>query len=220
MSTKEVKLTVAAVSAAFLIICLLCGMICENAGLHWANDETELLSNGDFIRFHIVANSNSEEDQRIKLNVRDYILKEISPELAKVKDIRKSRQWLNDHREEITALADSVLSTEGVKYNAVSKIGFRWIPVKRYSNAVFPAGNYEAFTIELGEAKGENWWCVMYPPLCLVGENPEEYGYLADYYKGTEYEKMMAAGSGGTPYILKSKALEIGKDLLKCIKKP
>lgn len=119
------------------------------------------------IRLHILANSNSSIDQAIKLKVRDNVIKEISPLLEKSKSISESREIINNNINFIETVANNTLS-QFSNDKAVATLAKSNFPVKTYSNISFPAGEYEALKITIGEGRGENWWCVMFPPLCFT----------------------------------------------------
>lgn len=124
------------------------------------------------IRLHVIANSNSAIDQSIKLKVRDEIIKKISPLLSNCSNIDESRTVLSNNLCEIEKIANTTLA----KYcdnTATASISNSNFPTKTYKNFSFPAGNYEALKIVIGEGKGENWWCVMFPPLCFTNSSVE-----------------------------------------------
>jgi len=124
------------------------------------------------IRLHVIANSNSAIDQSIKLKVRDEIIKNISPLLTNCSNISESRNVLNNNLYEIKKIANNTLA----KYcndTATVSISNSNFPTKTYDNFSFPAGNYEALKVIIGEGKGENWWCVMFPPLCFTSSSVE-----------------------------------------------
>ena len=125
------------------------------------------------IRLHVIANSDSVDDQNLKLKVRDAVIEEVGRLEAK-KDIDESREWLASHLDDLEAAANAVIAENGCNYRASAELGVRWIPEKTYGDMYFPAGNYEALTITLGEGAGQNWWCVLFPPLCLITEDEEE----------------------------------------------
>ena len=125
------------------------------------------------IRLHVIANSDSDEDQQLKLKVRDAVISQVD-DLNNKNDISESREWIASHLDDITSLAESVVRENGCNYSASAELGVRWIPEKTYGDMYFPAGNYEALTITLGKGEGENWWCVLFPPLCLITEDEEE----------------------------------------------
>lgn len=122
----------------------------------------------ELIRFHVVANSDSEEDQALKRAVRDAILKEVSPRLADSKSLDESREILMALRPEMEAISQTVIQSWGKNYSVKSDYGQFIFPTKSYGSLILPAGEYEAVRILIGEAKGSNWWCVLFPPLCFV----------------------------------------------------
>ena len=182
------------------------------------HQDTEELTKEDFIRFHVVANSNSYGDQDLKLAVRDEVLMEVSPVLAEMNSAADSRAWLEDNREMIEEVAERAIRKEGYDYSVQTETGTRWIPEKSYGSLVFPAGNYEAFTIKIGAGAGENWWCVMFPPVCIIGEEPEETEKMMERFEGTKYEDLIRNSAEGSPYVLKFKSVEAGKKFLEWIK--
>ncbi|MBE6032842.1 MAG: hypothetical protein E7224_06575 [Clostridiales bacterium] len=145
--------------------------------------QAQPLSNEDFLRFHVVANSNAPEDQALKLAVRDRLIEEIQTGL-KEEAVRQgtslntmeasfAEEYLQTHLAEMESVAENVITEEGFAYSADAELGVRWIPAKTYGKVTFPAGNYKALTVTIGEGAGENWWCVLFPPLCLIdGEDP------------------------------------------------
>ncbi|SHH82075.1 stage II sporulation protein R [Clostridium collagenovorans DSM 3089] len=120
------------------------------------------------IRFHVLANSDSEEDQALKLKVRDVVLEYASPLLKDAKDINESREILNKNNDKIINIAKSVIKENGYSYDVQAALEYENFPVKTYGNITLPSGKYEAYRILIGNAEGRNWWCVMFPPLCFV----------------------------------------------------
>ena len=134
-------------------------------------DEPENQYSG-IIRLHVIANSDSAEDQNLKLKVRDEIIKEVGG-MAGSKSIEESRSYLQDHLKDMEKVASRVIKENGKTYTAEADLGVRWIPAKTYGDMYFPAGNYEALNLTLGKGEGHNWWCVLFPPLCLVEEDED-----------------------------------------------
>ena len=151
------------------------------------------------VRFHVIANSNSDYDQEMKLAVRDRVLEEMNNKLiaetvssydggesgakksgsagnsaktAKL-DIDEVRDLITENLDEIERIAEEVIKEYGSDYDAHAELGVRFIPKKTYGEVTFPAGNYEALNITIGEGAGENWWCVLFPPLCLIDPTGE-----------------------------------------------
>lgn len=122
----------------------------------------------DLIRFHVIANSESEEDQALKRAVRDAILEEVSPRLAKSQSLEESRQILTGMRPELERIGQEVVQSWGKTYEVKTDYGYFTFPTKSYGSLVLPAGEYEAVRVLIGKAEGSNWWCVLFPPLCFV----------------------------------------------------
>ena len=122
----------------------------------------------NFFRLHILANSDSKEDQDLKLKVRDGIIeymKNISySNLSKSEAIKLTQEHLSDFKK----IAEKIIEDEGFNYPVNLEIGNFYFPTKHYNNVSLPAGYYDALKIEIGEAKGQNWWCSLFPPLCFV----------------------------------------------------
>lgn len=120
------------------------------------------------IRFHVLANSDSLEDQALKLKIRDKVLKYIAPKMAKCKSAEESKAVLKENDGNIKQIAEDVVSENGYKYGVKTELSKVQFPVKEYGTIVLPEGKYEAYRILIGSAKGHNWWCVMFPPLCFT----------------------------------------------------
>lgn len=120
------------------------------------------------IRFHVIANSDSDEDQALKLKVRDEILKYITPKLQNSKSLDESREIIKNNDNKIKKIALDIIRKNGYNYNVTSTLGQFNFPVKEYGNIVLPEGTYEAYRVVIGSGEGKNWWCVMFPPLCFV----------------------------------------------------
>lgn len=129
------------------------------------------------IRFHVIANSDSTEDQALKLKVRDEVLAYISPKLSNSKSLEESRRIIKENNSNIQAIATDVVKKNGYKYSVKTQLSFEDFPVKTYGNITLPQGRYEAYRILIGDAKGQNWWCVMFPPLCFVDISKGEVAY-------------------------------------------
>lgn len=122
----------------------------------------------EIIRFHIRANSDKEEDQGLKLKIRDEILKEMKEKFKDTASLDESREIIKENMGEMKSITESVIRREGEDYSVEVTLGQDNFPTRKYGNLVFPAGDYETLLITLGEGKGQNWWCVMFPPLCFV----------------------------------------------------
>lgn len=119
------------------------------------------------VRLHIIPNSNSTFDQNLKLQVRDKIVEYLSPKLLKSNSIEESKIIIADNTENIKQIAKEITSQYS-NYEINVSLGESKFPTKSYDNYSFPAGTYDALKITIGEGAGNNWWCVMFPPLCFT----------------------------------------------------
>ena len=131
------------------------------------NEIIEGLSSS-LIRFHVIANSDTKEDQALKVTVKDEVILKMHELLKDANTIDDSRELINEHMEDLKALAMEVIQSEGYNYPVEISLGQEVFPLKKYGDVVLPPGQYEALVIRIGEAKGKNWWCVLFPPLCFV----------------------------------------------------
>lgn len=120
------------------------------------------------LRLHIIANSNSEEDTELKLKVRDRIIEEGICIFEKTENKEKAKAFINENLEKICEIASDEIKKQGYSYEVRAEVGEFMFPVKFYENLMLPSGRYEALRIVIGEGKGENWWCVLYPPMCAL----------------------------------------------------
>ena len=141
------------------------------------------------MRFHVVANSDSTEDQDLKLQVRDYVLSKAQEEITQQMTSSHSdsasreplaqqkfiREYIEDNLPRIESWAKEAVISQGFDYDVTASTGIRHIPAKYYDELFFPEGNYEALTLSIGEGKGQNWWCVVFPPLCMVDSEDSVY---------------------------------------------
>lgn len=135
------------------------------------NENIEEIQSGisnKIIRFHVIANSDSQEDQELKLKVKEAIVNYTKNILSNSKSIDESRLILKEETNNIIAICNQVITENGYNYNVKAELSDTYFPTKSYGKYTFPPGNYEAYQIKIGNAKGQNWWCVLYPPLCFV----------------------------------------------------
>ena len=140
------------------------------------NVSTDIAEN--VFRLHVIANSDSTEDQNLKYKVRDSLLKYMKEICGNCKNKDEAILLVTEHQEEFKQIALQTIYDEGYSYDVDISIGNFEFPTKHYGDISLPAGFYDALRVEIGEAKGQNWWCVMFPPLCFVdvtsGVVPEE----------------------------------------------
>lgn len=128
----------------------------------------------DYLRIHIRANSNSQIDQSVKYKVKDSIVDYLTPWLCSVKTKQQAIEVVNKEKVNMQNIGKKVLKENGFNYSVNVKIANEYFPTRTYNNTTLESGYYDAVIVELGDAVGDNWWCVMYPPLCFVGENTNE----------------------------------------------
>jgi stage II sporulation protein R len=131
----------------------------------------------EVLRLHIPANSDSDEDQRIKLALRDYILEKYSSVLSESADLREAEQTAEELLPEIESDCCEFLRESGADYGAKAELVTMYFTTRTYDTVTLPAGDYTALRITLGSGEGRNWWCVMFPPLCLAAASDGEAAY-------------------------------------------
>jgi stage II sporulation protein R len=134
------------------------------------------------IRFHVIADNDSDASQQLKLEVKDETLKYMKTLLTGEEDLEATRDIIRKNLANIENFALEVVKSEGYEYNVSAEFETCYFPIKEYGKLSFPAGYYEALRIKLGKAKGRNWWCVMYPNLCFVDGT---YAVVSDEVKET-----------------------------------
>ena len=132
----------------------------------------------EYLRIHIRANSNDEDDQRVKYLVRDEVVEYLVPVVAGCESKKALQNALNQHISSIEKVADGVLCNYKKEYRSTAVVREEEFPTRIYGDLTLEAGYYDALIIELGSGEGDNWWCVVYPPLCFVGSaNGENFKY-------------------------------------------
>ena len=121
------------------------------------------------LRFHVLANSDADYDQAVKEEVRDAVGIYLQPLLEEADNIEETKQIVAEHMEAIIETAKVVLEMNGYDYDVTARIAQIPFPEKTYGSYTFPKGEYEALQIVIGEGKGQNWWCVLYPNMCFKG---------------------------------------------------
>ncbi len=119
-------------------------------------------------RLHVIANSDGEADQQVKMQVRDAVLKVTKDGILACKNAGEAREYIENNLEIIEETANEMLAANGFDYAAAAKVGTFRFPEKTYQDVTYPEGDYQALEVTLGSGNGHNWWCVMFPPLCLT----------------------------------------------------
>ena len=164
------------------------------------------------LRLHVVANSDSEADQTVKLQVRDAVLAQAEPLLKGVTDRAAAETILEPRLEELRLTARDTLEAAGFSDNVTVTLADQWFPTKDYGSFALPAGRYRALKVVIGEGKGQNWWCVVFPPLCMASVT-EEMTAAAAQAGLTEQQVALITGQDGG-YVLKFKAIEWWEEFL------
>ncbi len=164
----------------------------------------------DVVRLHILANSNSETDQAVKLKVRDALLETNSSILGDNVTKENAKDHFENSKEILLKTAKKTLKENGFNYEVKITLQEEYFETRSYGNLTFPAGQYTALKVILGEGEGKNWWCVMFPPLCIPAADGIETNENTADYLTQSGEKIV---NGGEKYIVKFKILEIYEEL-------
>ena len=168
-----------------LLMGLMCAIFISFADFNVACEDLR----ANVLRLHIIANSDSSEDQELKLKIRDSILNESVELFDGITDIDNAVLNAEQNADYYCEIANRVIKENGYDYKAKATVGYSYFETREYEDFTLPAGNYKSLIISLGKAKGKNWWCVIFPQLCLIGED-----------------------AGGEKLILKSKIKEMLKN--------
>lgn len=157
-------------SLPIFILSILIGLVYAY-GKSKSNQDIASLQKGiadKIVRFHVIANSDTSEDQALKLEVKKAVVNYTSDLLASSHNIEETQQLLADNTDTIINIAKNVISENGYDYPVTAELKDTYFPTKSYGNYTFPPGTYRAYQIKIGKAEGQNWWCVLYPPLCFI----------------------------------------------------
>ena len=151
------------------------------------------------LRFHILANSDSKVDQDVKIKVRDAVGQMLEPKLKDAQNLADTERIVEENMDAIVATAENTLEENGFSYGANARLAQVDFPVKTYGDYTFPAGEYEALQVTLGEGEGHNWWCVLYPNMCFQGSvyevvNEESEEELREVLTPEEYADVFDSG--------------------------
>lgn len=172
----------------------------------WLNGQQSALA-GDVLRLHVLANSDSEADQSLKLEVRDAVLAQAEYCLEGVTSREEAEQRLTEQLRPLAEAGAEVVAEAGYSYPVTVSLEETWFPTKEYEDFALPAGTYTALRVVIGEGAGQNWWCVVFPPLCLgaVSESVESTAAMAGLSEG-EISLITGEDEG---YVVKFKLLEL-----------
>lgn len=181
------------------LLIALCVSLCTGLTSHAAQQELA----SQVVRLHIIAQSDSEQDQKIKLDVRDAVLDILTPALAETQDMDEAQEIISDRLPELEAAAEAALLAGGTPASAQAVLSVENYPLRVYDGFSLPAGDYVSLRIVLGEGEGHNWWCVVFPPLCMAAaEDEDAFSRLSD-----EAARLIVPDEDG--YILKFRIIEL-----------
>ena len=162
------------------------------------------------VRLHVLANSDSEEDQALKLRVRDTVLERATELLREVADREEAEVLLQGRLLELEPLAGETVAANGYDYPVTVELADAEFPTKEYDGFTLPAGRYLSLRVLIGEAAGQNWWCVVFPPLCTAASADVPASALAAGFSEEEIGLITEENEG---YVLKFKAVEFWEEL-------
>jgi len=165
------------------------------------------------LRLHVVANSDSPQDQALKLKVRDAVLAEADRWCAGAETLEEANFQVCTHLEAITAAARRRVEAEGSSQRVNAQVTELAFPEKDYQGFTLPAGRYRALRVTLGEGEGQNWWCVVFPPLCLGSVTEESVETAAGGVLSEDQVSLITGQDGG--YVLKFRIIEWWEELLR-----
>ena len=182
-----------------LSICfgLICAVLCSMSHFSAACDDLRQ----NVLRLHIIANSDSDADQQLKLKIRDEILRETDGLFENSKNLQEAQNTVCDNLKFFEEVANEGIAENGFDYTATASFGTSEFSTRYYDDFTLPAGEYQSLIITLGEAKGKNWWCVVYPTVCI----PAAKGELND----TVSDESAQIAKGGKRFIMRFKTVEI-----------
>lgn len=178
-------------------------------GLWLEREQSDLADS--VLRLHVLANSDSEADQTLKLKVRDRVLAEAEAILPEDASLEEATQKLAENLPRLAAAGAEVVAREGYDYPVSAGLEETWFPTKEYEDFSLPAGRYQALRIVIGEGEGQNWWCVVFPPLCLgsVSESTQEIALES----GLSEQQVSLLTGESEGYVVKFKALELWEQI-------
>ena len=160
---NRISLLAAVIFGIFLTACIV-----EAKEVKARERQTQESLAKEVFRFHVLANSDSQEDQDLKMQVKAAVLDYMKQEIPDSKTAEETKTWAKTHLKDIEQVAQNMISQKGYSYPVTAEVTNCRFPEKSYGDVTFPAGMYDALRIKIGNAKGQNWWCVLYPNLCFI----------------------------------------------------
>lgn len=177
---------------------LICALLLSVSHFNAACDDLRQ----NVLRLHIIANSDSDADQNLKLKIRDEILKETGDLFLNCNDLENAEKTVKENLNLFSDIANRVIEENGFDYTATASLGKSDFSTRYYDDFTLPAGEYNSLIITLGEGSGKNWWCVVYPTVCISAATK---GDLKDTVKAESAQ----IAKGGKRYVMRFKTVEI-----------
>ena len=176
----------------------------------WASASESALADR-VLRLHVIANSDSDSDQARKLLVRDAVLARAAQILDGVSDRQSAEAALAPRLDELARAGEEALARTGTPDSVTVTLADQWFPTKEYDGFSLPAGQYRALKVTIGEGKGRNWWCVVFPPLCLASVSERGVPSAAEGVLSEDQIALITGQDGG--YVLKFRLIEWWQEL-------
>ena len=160
--------TIICLAVSIFLAALLTGSIVRGQQVQAKMEQTQQHLAEEVFRFHVLANSDSEEDQALKMKVKERVIAYMKEQLPEAESAEDTKAWARANLDSLEKVSKEVIRQNGYSYDARAEVAYCDFPDKTYGDVTFPAGEYEALRIEIGKGNGRNWWCVLYPNLCFV----------------------------------------------------
>ena len=189
-----------------LIFGFICSVFCSMASFDASCEELR----DNVLRLHIIANSDSKTDQELKLKIRDAVLAESDALFEESANLNSALEKAEENLLVYEKIANRVIAEEGLNYRATAKIGKTFFETREYDDFTLPAGEYDALILEIGEARGKNWWCVIFPSVCVPTQKAD--------LKDSVGKKSAQIAENPRPYKIRFKSVEIYEKIKRKLK--
>lgn len=192
----------------FIVATFLCVLMGGIFGVYAKDKSNTEVINEEILRFHIVANSNSQNDQNIKMKVRKLIFDNAS--VNEKMDKADVEKWFFENKNNLEKEINDFLKSEKCSYTAEVTVEKEYFDIRKYNNFILPAGNYDAVVVKLGKGEGKNFFCVMYPSLCMIDDVSNDVkGNMKELEKTLTREQIELIGKNDKETVIKFKIIEI-----------
>ncbi|MGM0472153.1 MAG: stage II sporulation protein R [Bacillota bacterium] len=181
---RRIRLILITVAALVILI----GFAAQTAVELTPTSSRDSYNPDNLLRLHVIANSNSLTDQRLKRNIRDQIIQETEGLFSDLSNAQKAQEVVEDNLDYIRQVVKDKLEEQGRDYQVQLKLGNFDFPKRTYGNLTLPAGNYQALRVVLGSGRGQNWWCVLFPPFCYIDAVDQQKDQSTNKAKSEEVE--------------------------------